>query len=1145
MLPGMPWEGVAYPLVAFVVVFSLLLRRLFGAGAFPNAANTTDAFAHLFRASFVAQEWKDGILFPLWTPGWYLGAPVIQYYPPLMTAVLSPLALAGGISFAYQAFVTVTFAVATVSVVVLFRSRLGNLGALVAGIVYPLSPFVLRTVFAEGLLPAALIVAIQPILLRLILDLVDRPTRKRFALVVATTAAAVLAHPLLAIMFMVSIGAGALMLAAMRPDHRRKVGISFAALAIGIGLTSVWLFSALSAEDFENVPKQQGPETRLSQSRSFEVFDPAQRDRPDVEVYLGLTLVILGLGGVAATWGRDITIVLTGATGVSVFMMFGMNNPAITNLPLLDEFVFFERFLLTTSLALALLAGLLVSWLTALVRTRFGTYSNRASLVLVAALLAILLTDASSHFTGLVRQSDQQIWIDSSRAIASQAKPGRIQDFTGRPEPAFFPSTVGRDAIAGWFPEGTPHWERLALAGDAMAIGHDRFVARQLQQWWATGAYSISTNERVNTALRSAGFVPLEVDDPFSADLLPWARTDDASIANAIKRNSLIVGRATTIAGIVLPWASQAVNGRYGDIAASDFVNNRLFILAEAPPDIPPELESQIEQFRSNGGAIMVVLGGDPGVWKADLNTDRAEFPDAFTVVDASGETVARFEGLFGSAVTWNALFVNDGRAETLLRLEGPNGFNIPLLSKVDEGDGPVYVLGGAFYNLVFNWPQQFSMEPVEEVLARELPALVMEDGLIPLAAVIQEMNSQRLRIQIEVPNEAPPILISTTFAPHWKSATVDGNPIELRDYEGLVSVNLPAGIHTLELRQGITSSYYIGFTLTLLVAAGLAFVLWRPYSLEAMWQLAMTKLPIETGRQKIIYALFGSPESMGVPESALRTHGDPQSSSPDDAENPETAVSSPAPAPAPPPRPRFLPAPEASQDHDVAIQPTVIIPDPVQQTPPASSRTILVRDEYDVDRERLEGHVPLIGLEGATWHEDAGAWRIQGGACFSTSLGPETSPKSPGRTPGRTGSRATIDAGQADVMVQADGIWRAGGIGIVARHDDKANYIAAWFEHGGGTAVGVLKLAVSRDGLLNTIKTAENIDWGEPGTRNTLALTVSGKSITVTLGGVERISMEDVEDLPAGTSVGLFSTGRVQCRFTDFFALRIGPETR
>lgn len=545
----MPGEGVAYPLIAFVVVFFLLLRRLFGAGAFPNA---TDAFAHLFRASFVAQEWKDGILFPLWTPGWYLGTPVVQYYPPLVTATLAPLTLAGGISFAYQAFTIATFGVAVVSVVVLFRSRLGGLGALTAGIVYPLSPFILRTVFAGGALPAALIVAIQPILLRVILDLVDQPTRKRFVLVVAVTALAVFAHHLLAVMFITSIGAGLLLLAAFRPDYRRKVGISFAGMAIGIGMTSVWLFSALSAVDFENVPKQAGPEPRFSQSRSFEVFDPGQRDNPG-DVYLGLGLVIMGLAGVVATRRRDITIVLAGAIGVSVFMMFGMNNPAITNLPLLNEFVFFERFLLTTSLALALLTGLLVSFLADLVRTRFVNYSMRASLALTAALLTVLMTDASPHYSQLVRQSDQQIWIDASEAIAAGAEPGRIQDFVGRPEPAFFPSTVGRGAIAGWYTEGTPHWERLAIAGQALGKGHHRFLARQLQQWWATGAYSISTNERVDAALRAAGFVPLEVDDPFSADVLPWARSDDASIVSAIERNSLIVGRATVIAGVVLP----------------------------------------------------------------------------------------------------------------------------------------------------------------------------------------------------------------------------------------------------------------------------------------------------------------------------------------------------------------------------------------------------------------------------------------------------------------------------------------------------------------------------------------------------------------------------------------------------------------
>ena len=68
---------------------------------------------------------------------------------------------------------------------------------------------------------------------------------------------------------------------------------------------------------------------------------------------------------------------------------------------------------------------------------------------------------------------------------------------------------------------------------------------------------------------------------------------------------------------------------------------------------------------------------------------------------------------------------------------------------------------------------------------------------------------------------------ISVTHAPHWKSAVVNGESVDMNYYEGLISIQLPAGNSTVILSQGLTRSYYAGFGLTLFVTVAL-FVLVR-----------------------------------------------------------------------------------------------------------------------------------------------------------------------------------------------------------------------------------------------------------------------------------------------------------------------------
>lgn len=819
-------------LAPVAIIYWLLLRHLVGNGAYPNS---TDAFANLYRAVYVADEWKIGNMLPLWTPGWYMGTPLIEFYGPLTTLILAPLTYMGGITFAYQFFTMLGFGFAAVSIVFLFRDRIGAPGAVFAAIAYSLAPFAVRTIFSGGAMPATLVFAAQPLFFWAIIGIVDKPSRRKILIVSLITAFAILSHQLFALMFMASIGSGLVLLSLAKRNKSTAVAVAIAAMFAGIGLTSIWLFSAQTPANFDNLPLPHDGETRFLTSRSFEVFNPSQRSDPEA-VYIGFGLILAGLIGFAVSSRSNMSIVLIGATATSIFMTFGMNNPVITTLPLLDEFIFFERFLLSTSFTLAILGGIFVSHIVDKSRSQSFQMSQAKFVAPVAIFLislVIVTFDVQPYYSTLVRQTDHAVWQSASESIDANAPAGRIADFVGRPEPSFFPSQVGRDSLTGWFLQGTSHWDQIGLLNQTLNLGHTTYVDRQLEQWWATGAYALDGNELSTAALLESGFEPVEFGGGDGTGISPWKRTGYASIVNELQRNSVTVGRAHSIVGVVLPWTTQARIDKLDDLDQVDLDFIQLLVMAEAESSIRSSTSELLEEFRQQGGIVLSVLGNDESAWKAGLGSRKVRLPNSFDLVDSNGNIVAQLSGLLENVDAWEGVFIDDSRTETLLSLVADDGTDVPLLSRFDDPSGRVYVLGGGYYNMAFSWPDLFPIAHIENELSTQIPNLATGTGLTPIPAEVIENSSKRLII--EVVNGETPVrsLISTTYAPHWKSALLDGEPVEIEEYERIIMLDIPPGPHSIELVQGIPSSYAKGGGISLAVVLLITLFFWRPYLLE------------------------------------------------------------------------------------------------------------------------------------------------------------------------------------------------------------------------------------------------------------------------------------------------------------------------
>ncbi len=194
----------------------------------------------------------------------------------------------------------------------------------------------------------------------------------------------------------------------------------------------------------------------------------------------------------------------------------------------------------------------------------------------------------------------------------------------------------------------------------------------------------------------------------------------------------------------------------------------------------------------------------------------------------------------------------------------------------------------------------------------------------------------------------------------------------------------------------------------------------------------------------------------------------------------------------------------------------------------------LLVLDTFKGrDRTRLADHAPDEAPEGSAWTEVRGVWRISASP-------PQAAGK--GRVVELTGAdtdqRAVIDSGEADVMVEAEITWRSGYAGLVARYQDEANWLMAWFDGVGDVVVGQrLNGEFSELG-----RTAYH--WGAPGTTRLFQVAAIGPAVVVAVDGATLLR-RTAPELQAGTSVGLFSRESVNTSFDSFRVLSAaGPKS-
>jgi hypothetical protein len=775
-----------------------------------------DTMGHLTKVYCLAERWRHGV-FSDWFPEWYMGATLVQYYPPLSIWVSALIQL-------LTSNIMVTFKIVTWSCLflggvaaVFLAKRLGanTPAATAAGIFYCSGNYTLFTVFVDGTLGRAFSLPLYPLLLWCFIDLTDKRRRLTWIASSVCVLGLVLCHAMHAYLLFLTAAVFMLVWCLKCRSWFAKVGQLAEVGIVGVSLSAFWAIPGATQLETPGIPWSL-PEMAGIRTVSLSTFLDPRSPYGSTAVAVLAFLGILSLA--KRPDRRHLGLSLAASSVITISLMYGPKNPLYNLLPM-GKSLAPLRFMNAAVLPLALSAGVFVGECHSWICSQHWMGSGIAAALLSLAFTAIslfsnarVMLPAPTGYPDLVSLIDR-IPVRGSDLFGS----GRVAEELPRQggEAAFLPIAQGFQITAGWNIEGTVHLYTLHNHNIAYADGNVDYVLRNWYLWNVRAALVDTRYTGMIETMAKQGWRSTAVVSRVALMSLD----KDSSYITYLGSNTIVVGRSSFYFCSLFPFVTE---GRQADPLKYDeryLQNFKCIILYDLPSTNKELLEKRIIGWVRAGKTVIVDLS------VSDAIGDLLGVSHRDVVLSPAATLTPTYEGstLFRDSIQ---VPLKDGRGavydglDTVLLKTMFEGESLSICGTREMDGGSVFFVGGHLARLV----DKTGRERAKQVLGPLLQMGGANAWVLPerLNTLSEAWSPKGVSFEYEVPDTTP-IVFSVTYTPRWH-AFVDGVRQPTYPHENMVLLTLPAGHHSVQLIYGGTWVTLLGWVATTVALMYVAF---------------------------------------------------------------------------------------------------------------------------------------------------------------------------------------------------------------------------------------------------------------------------------------------------------------------------------
>lgn len=822
-----------YKLELIVAIILALICSLAGASNLLFDANnlfpiTADAMGHMTKVRYISECLAHGQI-PSWFPYWYNGSTVTQYYPPLSYYIMVPIYwITNSILLTYKINCISMMFIGGMGVWTFCYKKIGRVCGLVGIIVYCWQPFLLISLYKLGVVAQNPIYGLTPWLLLLILSCAQKPTKSKFAFSSLLISLLILSHAMHAFIVCLCTMIILLLFVFFKKISFKNYVITGITIIISGLLTAFWSIVGVTGLENPGTPSvlldsvhfyTANKEWFFNKNNVTELYFPFTIL---IVCMLALVLFINGILLKRHTNSHEYYVGFSiGITFFTVIFSFGYHIPFFEAIPLFKSLVP-GRILSLSSVSSAICVAYvfyMFYFLASNSKILVHIYKGIA-FCLVVSMIILLNPYQYTYLAGSLSNdaSNTAQWFDKGR----QGTQGGFSSHE-----VYVNYMKNTSSFEGWNIEGTPHSDTIWKHIIAHSANASYFLIKNFAFWNVRNiSLRDDTKELGSTLVEQLHFS--EVSDGEYISSLPstYFLTD--------KRNSIVIGEGSVLVSIVFPYIIQGRSNRITDYSIEELSQYKFVYLYEIDVTTEKDLEymeSLITQLVNKG--VKVVL--EPKITE-NFNMFGVH------VSDVPLESMPTL--LVEQACPWKLDsgigLNNNGLVKSVRSLYGLDKTYASFLQKTDGnvknsvlgikkvGSGEVIFVGARLSNYleavyINAWGSDMlnnkvleDSKKVETIYEKIFDSLGVNKNFLPEAFDVTSSSWDYQGGSFTYNNEtAQQITVSVTYAPRWTAKIDHKEEIKVDQCEHLITLDLPAGNHTVELHYGITIYGKIGYLIS------------------------------------------------------------------------------------------------------------------------------------------------------------------------------------------------------------------------------------------------------------------------------------------------------------------------------------------